>query len=193
MCERAGHRSATFFTKNLLEDAHCMSVNWAAENGEKLSTMEAYLSKLFRLLPDDLQGIITEPLKNLAETLVATDYKDHPIVVEGPQYIVRRLTPTECARLQGFPDEWGEIGIMSDFSDIDYQFWLDVRNTYATINGKAIKDYTKPQMLTWYNKLHTDSAEYKMWGNGIALPTALYVMQGIADCSKDKKEADYET
>ena len=34
-------------------------------------------------------------------------------------------------------------------------------------------------MLAWYNKLHTDSAEYKMWGNGIALPCALYVMQGI--------------
>lgn len=67
VCERAGHRSATFFTKNLLEDAHCMSVNWAAENGEKLSTMEAYLSKLFRLLPDDLQGIITEPLRLLRE------------------------------------------------------------------------------------------------------------------------------
>ena len=43
------------------------------------------------------------------------------------------------------------------------------------------KDYTKAQMLTWYNKLHTDSAEYKLWGNGIAFPCALYVMQGIAD------------
>lgn len=30
-------------------------------------------------------------------------------------------------------------------------------------------------------KLHTDSAEYKMWGNGIALPNALYVMQGIEE------------
>lgn len=67
VCERAGHRSATFFTKNLLEDAHCMSVNWAAENGEQLSTMEAYLSKLFRLLPDELQGVITEPLRLLRE------------------------------------------------------------------------------------------------------------------------------
>lgn len=67
VCERAGHRSATFFTKNLLEDAHCMSVNWAAENGEKLSTMEVYLSKLFRLLPDELQGVITEPLRLLRE------------------------------------------------------------------------------------------------------------------------------
>lgn len=67
VCERAGHRSATFFTKNLLEDTHCMNVNWAAKNGEQLSTMEAYLSKLFRLLPDDLQGIITEPLRLLRE------------------------------------------------------------------------------------------------------------------------------
>lgn len=67
VCERAGHRSATFFTKNLLEDAHCMSANWAAENGEKLSTMEEYLGKLFRLLPDELQGVITEPLRLLRE------------------------------------------------------------------------------------------------------------------------------
>ena len=40
-------------------------------------------------------------------------------------------------------------------------------------------------MLTWYNKLHTDSAEYKMWGNGIALPNANYVLHGIA--SQDAK------
>lgn len=75
VCERVGHRSATFFTKNLLEDAHCMSVNWAAENGEQLSTMEEYLSKLFRLLPDDLQGVITEPLRLLREKEVFRENK----------------------------------------------------------------------------------------------------------------------
>ena len=97
------------------------------------------------------------------------------------QYIVRRLTPTECARLQGFPDDWGHPDHKDDFTDEEYRFWLDVRNTHAAINGKPQKDYTKVQMLTWYNKLHTDSSEYKMWGNGISLPTALYVMQGIAE------------
>ena len=94
-------------------------------------------------------------------------------------YIVRRLTPTECARLQGFADRWGEIDQKDDFTDEEFQFWLDVRNTHAAINGKTVKDYTETQMLNWYNKLHTDSAEYKMWGNGIALPPALYCMQGI--------------
>lgn len=111
------------------------------------------------------------------------------IVAKGPsavaykneiRYIVRRLTPIECARLQGFPDLWGHLDKKESFADEEYKFWLEVRNTYARINNKTVKDYTKVQMLTWYNKLHTDSAEYKMWGNGIALPNALYVMQGIA-------------
>ncbi len=95
-----------------------------------------------------------------------------------PNYIVRRLTPTECARLQGFPDRWGEI---NSFDHNEWKFWEEVRNTYADINGKAVKEYTEKQIKTWYNKLHTDSAEYKMWGNGIALPPALYVLQGIVE------------
>lgn len=97
------------------------------------------------------------------------------------RYIVRRLTPTECARLQGFPDNWGHPDRKDAFSDEEYSFWLNVRNTYAAINGKTVRQYTRQQMLSWYNKLHTDSAEYKMWGNGIALPCALYVMQGVKD------------
>lgn len=112
--------------------------------------------------------------KHLTKTIVRN--KD---MSNGQEYIVRRLTPLECNRLQGFPDGWGEIDYKDDLTDEEYAFWLDVRNTYAEINGKQVKDYTKEQMLKWYNKLHTDSAEYKMWGNGIALPNALYVMEGI--------------
>lgn len=111
------------------------------------------------------------------------------LVARGPsaaqiRYIVRRLTPTECARLQGFADAWAVPDSKEDFTDEEYRFWLTVRNTHAEINGKTVKDYTKAQMLTWYNKLHTDGSEYKLWGNGIALPTALYVMQGISDVLK---------
>lgn len=96
-------------------------------------------------------------------------------------YIVRRLTPTECARLQGFADWWGCIDPKDHLTEEEYRFWLEVRNTHAAINGREEKEYTVKQMLTWYNKLYTDSAEYKMWGNGIALPPALYCMQGIVD------------
>ena len=120
----------------------------------------------------------------------ARDYKgvgnecvaENKLVVQpGARYIVRRLTPTECARLQGFPDKWGHPVIKESLTDEEYSFWLGARNTHAAVNGKAVKDYTREQMLTWYNKLHTDSSEYKMWGNGIALPCVLFVMEGIAE------------
>ena len=112
------------------------------------------------------------------------------IIVEHQKttYRVRRLTPTECARLQGFPDAWGHPDRKEEFTDTEYKFWLNVRNTHAAINGKTVKEYAKAQILTWYNKLHTDSAEYKMWGNGIALPPTLYVMQGIEEILRGDKD-----
>lgn len=54
------------------------------------------------------------------------------------KWVIRRVTPTECARLQGMPDWW--------------------------CNGIT----------------HKDAPEYKMWGNGMALPCVMFVMQGIA-------------
>lgn len=108
-------------------------------------------------------------------------------------YIVRRLTPTECARLQGFADLWGHIEKKDTLTDEEYRFWMEVRNTQARINGKKEQDYTEKQMLTWYNKLWTDSAEYKMWGNGIALPPALYVMQGIIDALRSNRHRESQS
>ena len=138
--------------------------------------------------------------ENVCTPLLARQYKDPPILSyqqggdasenliaeRKPRYIVRRLTPTECARLQGFPDTWGHPDHKETLTDDEYRFWLDVRNTHAAINGKQTKDYARDQILKWYNNLHTDSAEYKMWGNGISLPTAVYVMQGIAGIKEIK-------
>ena len=112
-----------------------------------------------------------------AQTIVA---KGPGAVSAPPRYLVRRFTPTECARLQGFPDTWADIPQIADMSDDDYAFWQDVRQTCAAINGKTYKPATKAQMITWYNKLHTDAAEYKMWGNGVALPVVRIPIHGMA-------------
>lgn len=99
------------------------------------------------------------------------------------RYIVRRLTPLECCRLQGFPDGWGDIPALDCVTEDDVIFWEEVRRTFARAMGKTYKPFKdKSSLVKWYNKLHTDSAEYKMWGNGIALPCALFVIQGIAEC-----------
>lgn len=113
---------------------------------------------------------------------------NHEQLILCAAYIVRCLTPTECARLQGFPGRWGGIDNKVDFTGGEYHFWLNVRNTHAAINGRPVKEYSKKQMLSWYKKLHSDRAEYKMWGNGIALPTALYCMQGIAEAIEKEEK-----
>ena len=99
------------------------------------------------------------------------------------RWIIRRLTPTECARLQGFPDGWGAIkDIGAD--DPSIVFWREVYKLDCGIKGKNIRPWIvndTDKVAKWHNKLHTDRAEYKMWGNGIALPNALYVMEGIAE------------
>ena len=55
----------------------------------------------------------------VVDSLAATDYKDPPTLTierEGgsmemnEKTVVRRLTPTECERLQGYPDGWTDIG-----------------------------------------------------------------------------------
>ena len=60
------------------------------------------------------------------------------------KYIVRRLTPLECCRLQGFPD-WWEDGVEG-----------------------------------------SDSARYKMWGNGIALPCAVDVLRRVVKAATNE-------
>lgn len=99
---------------------------------------------------------------------------------ENIKYIVRRLTPTECARLQGMPDLWCRLSQIDDMSDEDYEFWKQAHKTYAEINGKTYRQKTKKQMITWYNKLQIDGSEYKAYGNGMALPCVRVPIHGIA-------------
>lgn len=97
-------------------------------------------------------------------------------------YIVRRLIPLECARLQGFPDWWtAGLGTKEeDITDEMMDFWREVFETHRKIVSGASKPKTDKQIRKWLTDPDNDSAEYKMWGNGVALPCVLYVMEGIA-------------
>ncbi len=153
--------------------------------------------------------------KELANTLVATDYKDPPVIndlrtasgkdvfgtisasmgskqwlgnqeafsgdyhIVEPDYIVRRLTPTECARLQGFPDWWCDGLETENPSDEDMAFWREVFETHRKVMGTSAKPKSDSQIRKWLKDPHSDSAEYKMWGNGVALPNVYFVLSGI--------------
>lgn len=102
-------------------------------------------------------------------------------------WIVRRLTPRECERLQGYPDDWTVLPKISDMSEADYLFFRDVFCTYRAINGKPVKKLpTKEQIIKWYNKLDKDSPRYRALGNSLAIPCALRVLDGIAEVWKEK-------
>ena len=117
--------------------------------------------------------------KEKCPTLMARDFKD-PMVVNQPVYAVRRLTPTECGRLQGFPDGWcAELGTDEPTED-EMSFWRDVFETHRKAMGTAKKPKTDNQIRKWLKNPHSDAAEYKMWGNGVALPCVFYVLSGIA-------------
>ena len=119
-----------------------------------------------------------------ANTLVASDWKDPPLVNDLPNdepvYIVRRLTPVECARLQGFPDWWCADLAIPDPSFEEIAFWTEVWETWRQVTNPKGKPKTEKQIRKWLADPYTDSAEYKLWGNGISLPIPYFVLSGIA-------------
>ena len=137
-------------------------------------------------------SFFTSAEKELANTLVATDYKDPPIVndEDDADYIVRRLTPTECARLQGFPDWWCDDLATQEPTQEDIEYWKEVFETHRKVMGTSSKPKSESQIIKWLKDPHSDSAEYKMWGNGVALPNVFFVLSGIVWASGQEQELD---
>lgn len=135
-------------------------------------------------------GSYTQTLEEQSPTLMARDYKDPPVVNETePEYIVRRLTPTECARLQGFPDWWCAGLAIDNPSEEEIEFWTEVFETHRKIMGTSSKPKSHNQIIKWLKDPHSDSAEYKMWGNGVALPNVYFVLSGIVWALKNEETA----
>lgn len=112
------------------------------------------------------------------------------LVIDNPEaqstpvtYTVRRLTPTECARLQGFPDWWCRDLGTENPTEEELAFWTDVFETHRKIVTHAKKPKTEKQIRKWLADPYTDSAEYRIWGNGICLANAFFVLAGIAWCA----------
>ena len=109
------------------------------------------------------------------------------LVIDNPEaqpvpisYTVRRLTPTECARLQGFPDWWcHDLGTENPTGE-EIAFWQDVFETHRRLVTHAKKPKTEKQIRKWLADPYSDAAEYKLWGNGVALPCVFFVLSGIA-------------
>lgn len=122
-------------------------------------------------------GSFMQISKGKTPPLMARDYKAPATVQTG--YTVRRLTPTECARLQGFPDWWCDGLETESPSDEELAFWAEVWETHRRVVSHASKPKTEKQIRKWLRDPYTDSAAYRLWGNGVALPCTYFVLSGI--------------
>jgi len=125
-------------------------------------------------------------LPNCGNTLVNGTCPGYHNGVVDSTYTVRRLTPTECARLQGFPDWWCSGLETEDPTEDDVSFWADVWETHRRIVNPNVKPKSHNQLLKWIKHPHSDAAEYKMWGNGVALPCVYFVLAGIVWCTQNR-------
>ena len=125
--------------------------------------------------------------KELQPTLVAKG--PGAVVANEFSYAVRRLTPTECARLQGFPDWWCSGLETPQPTKADIEFWTEVWETHRRVMNPSMKPRTERQIVKWLKDPYSDTAEYKMWGNGVALPCVWFVLSGIARVANTKETA----
>ena len=140
-------------------------------------------------------SFFTSAEEEKANTLVASDYKDPPLVNDSTpeiEYIVRRLTPQECALLQGMPTWWCDDLGTENPSEEQIDRWQTVFETFNQAIGKESKPKSRKQIEKWLKNPYSDSAAYKMWGNGIAACNAWFVLAGISYYAKMPHVANCE-
>lgn len=106
-------------------------------------------------------------------------------------YVIRRLTPLECCRLQGFPDDWTEGVAIENPNAKTIREWMIIWAEWWRLIGREAgiqlpKD--AKQTERWLADPVSDSALYKMWGNGIALPCAIFVFEGIMEVLRGEEQ-----
>ena len=129
---------------------------------------------------EQMQNITMKSISNALDCM-----HDQQIVLTDSKpprkYIVRRLTTLECCRLQGYPDGWTENISFDALSQEQVDQLESIRKTWAEVNDKKYKPCKDRDALRkWFEGLRTDSAEYKAYGNSLAIPCSYDVISRVA-------------
>ena len=117
---------------------------------------------------------------NIGEEKAPTLVAEGPGAVAAPaEYLVRRLTPGECCRLQGYPDGWCENLESPAPSNKETDRWEAIFEEWRTVMGGKTKPKTRRQIIRWLQNPHTDSAEFKAYRNSVAVPCVFFVLAGV--------------
>ena len=122
-------------------------------------------------------GNFSSAFRETTPTLLARDHKDPSIVSSG--YAVRRLTPQECARLQGFPDQWCSDLASKNPTEEEIDRWVAIFEEYRKVAKPDSRSKSRKMVQKWLQDPYRDAEEYRLWGNGICLNVAVFVLAGI--------------
>ena len=128
----------------LYQPKSAMEENWA--ESETKNALRAGESKVSH-------AVVCENVSHALRAKANCAYREDAETYPVQHMVVRRLTPMECERLQGFPDGWTDIGD-----------WVktDKRGREIKVKGSA------------------DSPRYKVLGNSIALPFWDWMLRRMA-------------
>lgn len=192
-CNGAGWRYDASYTLNTVdrhavcfEPKSALEENWAESQVKNALRAGASKSSHAVCCPQ-IAGTLCASGAGLNRPAGQANETDLCIVERGKpprKYILRRLTPTECARLQGFPDWWTQGLGIEEPTEEDVAFWADVFETHRVIAGTSSKPKSRNQLVKWIKNPNSDSAEYKMWGNGMCRTCVLHVLSGIKNATR---------
>lgn len=112
--------------------------------------------------------------EGLSPTVRAQANSNTPaVVMEGTvsKYIVRRLMPIECERLQGMPDDY------TDLTGCDVDAVTD--KVAASLGYDERQKAKLRRKVTKWSKETPDSPRYKAIGNSMAVPVMMWIGQRI--------------
>lgn len=129
-------------------------------------------------------------LEHVGQTLDVSYYKgcgsrngkEREIIAQPPTYCVRRLTPLECERLQGYPDYYTHIPGWKNVSSEEVEKWTDIFYEWDKLQSKTpekVKRKSEKYIKKWLANPTSDTAEYKALGNSIALPFWRWMLKRI--------------
>ena len=157
----------------------------ALKVGEKLESEKFYPEQHFTQGPARYTD--ASIVKTLEEKGIGRPSTYAPIIsVLLDRYYVTRsnkqLVPTTLGKMickilvESFPQVINEQFTSQVENQLD-----DVEQNKLVWNsmGTSGKPKTQKQILKWLKDPYSDAAEYKMWGNGIALPCVYFILCGI--------------
>jgi hypothetical protein len=142
------------------------------QGGSSMNIEKDCVSPTLRAEPHNHEPIVFHTMQDpissdtVTPCISAGSPNGQAVVGVNVDYTVRRLTPLECERLQGYPDGWTLLPQIDSMSNDTYNFWCSVLFEKAKIEGRVRWNADTGIYEIWREVAKSDeSGSPKVWEN----------------------------